>query len=75
MVSPNDLDSPSLPELPSKKEGLKEKDSSDPINFSHSKDSSSPSSSAKIQMPLPPFPHGLKKKEQAHIEKMRETFS
>jgi len=26
-------------------------------------------------MPLPPFPHRLKKKDQAHVEKMRETFS
>jgi len=26
-------------------------------------------------MPIPPFPHRLNKKNQAHIEKMRETFS
>ena len=26
-------------------------------------------------MPLPPFPHRLKKKGQAHVENMRETFS
>ena len=26
-------------------------------------------------MPLPPFPHRLKKKDRAHVEKMRETFS
>jgi len=26
-------------------------------------------------MPLPPFPHRLKKKDQDHIEKIRETFS
>ena len=26
-------------------------------------------------MPLPPFPDRLKKKDQDHIEKMRETFS
>jgi len=26
-------------------------------------------------MPLPPFPRRLKKKDQDHIEKMRETFS
>ena len=26
-------------------------------------------------MPLPPFPHRLKKKDQDHIEKMREAFS
>jgi len=26
-------------------------------------------------LPFPPFPHRLKKKDQDHIEKMRETFS
>ena len=26
-------------------------------------------------MPLPSFPHRLKKKDQAHMKKMRETFS
>ena len=26
-------------------------------------------------MPLPPFPYKLKKKDQAHVEKMRKTFS
>jgi len=26
-------------------------------------------------MPLPPFPHRLKKKDQDHVEKMRENFS
>jgi len=71
---PNDSDSPSLPESPSKKEELKEKGSSDSENFSSSKYSSSHSSSEKIQMPSPPFPHRIKKNDQDHIEKMRETF-
>jgi len=26
-------------------------------------------------MPLPPFPHRLKKKDHAYVEKMREIFS
>ena len=34
-----------------------------------------PSSCKKIQTLLPPFLHRLKKKDQDHIEKMRETFS
>jgi len=68
---PNDSDSPSPPASPSKKDELKEKDSS----VNSSKDSSSPSSSEKIHIPLPPFPYRLKKKDQDHIKKMRETFT
>jgi len=63
---------------PSKKEELKEKDSSDSVDPSSSKgcsSHSSPSSFEKVHMPLPPFPNRLKKKDQAHVEKMRETFS
>jgi len=72
---PNTSDNPSPAESPSKKEELKKKDDSDSASSSHSKDSSFPSSSEKIQMPLPPFSHRLKKKNQDHIKKMRETFS
>jgi len=59
---------------PPKKEELKEKDSSDSADPSSSKGSFSPSSlsfSEKVHMPLPPFPNRLKKKDQAHVEKMR----
>jgi len=67
---PHDLDSPYPPESSSK-----EKDSYDLAKFSPSKGSSSPSSSSeKVHMHVPPFPHRLKKKDQAHIEKMREIF-
>jgi len=72
---PTDSDSSSLPELPSKKEELKEKESSNSVDPSPSKDSSSPSFAEKIHIPLPHFPHMLKKKDQAHVSKMRETFS
>jgi len=72
---PNTSSSPSSPKSPSKKKELKEKDSSHSTSSSPSKDSSSPFSSKKIQMPLPPFSHRLKKKDQDHIEKIRETFS
>jgi len=37
--------------------------------------SSSPSSTEKVHKPLTPFPHKLKKKDQAHVKNMRETFS
>ena len=69
---PDDLDSPSPPEPPSK-----EKNSSDSAKFSLSKGSSSSSFffSKKVHMPIPHFSHRLKKKDQDHIEKMRETFS
>jgi len=64
------------PESPSKKEELKEKDYSEPVDPSPSKGSSPPSSSSKkVHVPLPPFSHRLKKKYQAHVDKMRETFS
>jgi len=64
------------PKSPSKNEELKEKDSSDSINSSQSKGSSPPPSSfEKVHMPLPPFPYRLKKKDQAHVEKIREIFS
>jgi len=71
----NVSNSPYSSESPSKKEELKEKDSSESVSSSPSKDSSSSSSSEKIQMPFPSFSHRLKKKDQDHIEKMRETFS
>jgi len=71
----NALYSPSSPKSPSNKEKLKEKDSSASVSSSPSKDSSPPSSSKKIQMSLPLFPYRLKKKDQGHIEKIRETFS
>jgi len=67
---PNNSDT-SLPhESPFKEKEPKEKDSSDSVDPLSSKDSSSPSVAEKH-----PFPHRLKKKDQAHIEKMRETFS
>jgi len=76
---PSDSDSHHLPESLSKKDELEKKDSSESVDPSpskgHSSSSSSPSSSKKVYMPLPPFPHRLKKKDQAHIEKMRETLS
>jgi len=67
--------SPFSPKSPSMKEELQKKDSSDSAGSSPSRDSSSPSFSEKIQMPLPLFSHKLKRKDQDHIEKMRETFS
>ena len=59
----------------SEKEELKKKDSSESVDPSPPKGPSSPSSPEKVHMPLPPFPHRLKKKDQDHVEKMRETFS
>jgi len=50
----------------------------DPTDLSSPRDSSSPSSTEKVQkavIPLPPFPHRLKKKDQANVDKRRETFS
>ena len=58
---PKASDSPFSLESPSKKEELKEKDSSDLASSSPSKDSSFPSSSEKIHMSLSPFPHKIKK--------------
>ena len=57
----NTSDSPPSPKSPSKEEKLQEKDSSGSASSSPSK-SSSPLSFEKIQMPLLPFPHRLKKK-------------
>ena len=72
----NDSNTHIPPESPSKKEELKEKDSSESINPSPSNGSSSPSSSSeKVHMSFPPFSHKLKKKDQAHVKKMREAFS
>ena len=65
----NDSNPPPSLESPSKKEKLEEKDSSDSVKPPID------SSTEKVQMPLPPFPHMFKKKDQAHVEKMRETFS
>jgi len=74
----NDSDtSPSL-ESPSEKDEFKKKDSFESVDPSCSKSLSSSSSrfsSDKVHIHLPPFPHRLKKKDQAHVEKMRETFS
>jgi len=56
----------------------KEPQENDPIDPSSPKDSSSPSSTEKVQKPvtpLPSFPHRLKKKDQASVDKIRETFS
>ena len=39
------------------------------------KDSSLPSSAKRVHKPLPPFLYRLKKKYQAHVDKIRETFS
>jgi len=75
---PNDSDSHHPPESPSKEEKFKKKDSYESVDPSPSKSpsySSSPSSYEKVDMPLPPFSHRLKKKDQAHVEKTRETFS
>jgi len=60
-----------------KKEELKKKDCSESVNPFPSKSlsSSSPSPSEKVHMPLPSFPHMLNKKDHAHVEKVRETFS
>jgi len=61
----NDSDtSPSL-KLPSKKEKPKEKASFDSVKPPID------SSTEKIHMSLPPFPHKLKKNDQAYVEKMR----
>jgi len=74
---PNNSDTHRLPESPPKKEELKEKDSSESVDPSPSKGSSfsSHSSTEKVYMPLLPFSHGLKKKDQAHVGKMRDNFS
>jgi len=74
---PNDSDTfHHSPESSSKKDELEKKDTSKSVDPSPSKGhSSSPSSSEKVHMPFPPFPHRLKKKDQAHVEKMRDTFS
>jgi len=71
---PNASDSPPSPQSPSKEEKPQEKDSSSSASSSHLKSSFLPSPE-KIQMSLPSFPHRLKKKDEDHIEKMRETFS
>jgi len=47
----------------SKTEELKEKDSSNSVDSASSKSSPSPSCSEKVNMPLPPFPNRLKKKD------------
>jgi len=60
---PNASDNPSPLESPSKKEKPKEKDSSDSVSSLPSMESSSHSSSEKIQMPLPLFSYKLKKKD------------
>jgi len=65
----NDSNTPPSLESFSKKEEPKEKASFDSVK--PPKDSSI----EKVHMPLPPFSHRLKKKDQAHVEKMRETFS
>jgi len=44
------------------------------VDLSSPKDSSSPSSVEKDHKPLPPYPHGLKKKDQTHVDKMRKIF-
>jgi len=53
----NDSDTPPSLESPSKKDESKEKDSSNSVDTSPPKDpsSSSPSSTEKVHMPLPPF--------------------
>jgi len=65
----NDSDTSPFLESHSKKEESKEK------AFSDSVKPPIDSSTEKIRLPLPLFPHRLKKKDQAYVEKMRETFS
>ena len=72
---PNDSDTCLSPKSLSKKEEIKEKDSSYSVDPSPFKGSSSLSSAKKVHIPLPPFLYRLKKKYQAHVEKIRETFS
>jgi len=63
---PNDFDTPLSLDSPFKKEELKKKDFSESVDPSPSKSlssSSSRSSSEKVYMPMPPFPHRLKKKD------------
>jgi len=74
---PNDSDtSHHSSESSSKKHELEKKDTSESVDPSSSKGhSSSPSSSEKSPYAFTSFPHRLKKKDQAHVEKMRETFS
>jgi len=65
--------------MPSKssfnKEKAKKKDSTGSVDPSSAKDSSLPPSAERAHKPLYPFSYRLKKKDQGHIDKMRETFS
>jgi len=65
----NDSDTPPSFESPAKKEESKEK------AFFDSVKPPVDSSTEKVHMPLPSFPHRLKNKDEAHVEKMSETFS
>ena len=67
---PNDSINPPLSISPFDKEEPKEKDSTYVVDLSSPKDSSSPSFVERVHKPLPPFPHRLKKKNQAHVNKM-----
>ena len=61
---PDDSETHLPPESPSKKVELREKDSSNSVDPSPSKDSSSsPSFFEKVHMPLLSFPYRLKKKD------------
>jgi len=68
-IDVHDFDN-SLPcELRYKKEEPKVKDSFDSVDPSPLKDSSSPSSTKKVNKPLPPFPYGLKKKTKLMLRR------
>ena len=57
------------------KKSIRKKDSTNLVDPSPPKDSFSPPFAEKVHKPLPPFPYRLKKKDQAHIYKMKEIFS
>ena len=58
----------------SNKEEPKEKDFANIVHPSSHKDSSSPFAVKRFHKPIPPSPHRMKKKDQANVNKTRETF-